>query len=160
MSAGAWIQPCPRPDQSDRPLPCYQAGGRRCPTVACWPRRAVETTPSLPRVRKRIELWGCGLRRKEGTVKLLHGPAKRSPDARRICPYGVKGVPSGVGPALTEALSPFAQVIGGYTRCDSSRFRKITAGPGRTLAGFHPKGFLPAESWATLVEGSWFLVGS
>ena len=38
----------------------------------------------------------------------------------------------------TEALSPFAQVIGGYTRCDSNRIRKIAADAGRTLARFHP----------------------
>ena len=54
----------------------------------------------------------------------------------------------------TEALSPFAQAIGGYTRCDSNRIQKITADAGRTLAGLHTKGFPPAESWATLVEGS------
>ena len=54
----------------------------------------------------------------------------------------------------TEALGPFTQVIGGYTRCDSNRARKFAADAGRTLAGLHPKGFPPAESWATLVEGS------
>ena len=41
-------------------------------------------------------------------------------------------------PRPAEALGPFAQVIGGYTRCDSNRDRKITADAGRTLAGFHP----------------------
>ena len=61
-----------------------------------------------------------------------------------------KGSPSGhmvVHVVVTaEALSPFAQVIGVYTRCDSNRARKIVADAGRTLAGLHPKGFPPAES--------------
>ena len=31
-----------------------------------------------------------------------------------------------------------SRVIGGYTRCDSNRFLKITANAGRTLDGLHP----------------------
>ena len=45
-----------------------------------------------------------------------------------------------------EALSPFAQVIGGYTRCDSIRFRDISQRVFHRLkAGLHRSG---AAEWA------------
>ena len=46
-----------------------------------------------------------------------------------------------------EALGPFAQAIGGYTRCDSNRIRKIAADAGRTLAGLHSSAtIVPAQT--------------